>query len=321
MRTPNDEPSGQGARCPIGARTRRCYAERGAGPVRVVPGCAPRQAMLQLAAVTDVHFGRRTRFEGRLRKLADLAPELTRQLAVELQGRRPRLVVNLGDVIEDETAALDRQRYAEALGILEHALGHERLVSIAGNHDSVNLGLADLRELWGMPGPGPLYRSWELEGMHFVALHTQEHKDTDISLDAEQLRWLRADLAANRLPTVVLMHHSAADQDLRGNRWFERSGHIALVREPERRELRALLREHGRTVLVLNGHLHWNHLFVDDGIPYVTLQSLTENIQEDEPGEPAGAWAWVELDPSGLRIEVAGRQPARYQVGWQTPRW
>lgn len=277
--------------------------------------------MLKLAVVTDLHFGPRTRFEGKLRKLADLAPELTRRLAAELRARAPQLVVNLGDVIEDETPDLDRARYAHALGILQDALGPERVVSVAGNHDRINLTANVLRELWGMPGVGPLYRSWDLEGLHFVALCTHEHKDTDIDIDAEQLRWLRADLAGSPLPTVVLMHHSAADQELHGNRWFERSGHIALVREPERRELRALLREHGRTLLVLNGHLHWNHLFVDEGIPYVTLQSLTENIHEDEPGEPAEAWAWVELDPSGLRIDVAGRHPARYQVGWSTARW
>ncbi len=80
------------------------------------------------------------------------------------------------------------------------------------------------------------------------------------------------------------MHHSAADQDLRGNRWFEGSPHLCLVRE--RRAMRRLFEEHG-VLAVFNGHLHWNHLDVIRGIPYVTLQSLIENLDDDAPGRAA----------------------------------
>ena len=62
-----------------------------------------------------------------------------------------------------------------------------------------------------------------------VVLYSHERKDRDVRLGTEQLGWLAEDLAANELPVVVLMHHSAADQDLRGNRWFESAAHICLV--------------------------------------------------------------------------------------------
>jgi len=89
----------------------------------------------------------------------------------------------------------------------------------------------------------------------------------------------------------------------------------------ERRELRALLARQGRVVAVLNGHLHWNHLFVDDAIPYITVHSLTENVRDDEPAEPAAAWAVLRLEGSSLSVVVAGAEPARYQLDWRTARW
>ncbi|MEJ7732149.1 MAG: hypothetical protein WKG00_23440 [Polyangiaceae bacterium] len=128
----------------------------------------------------------------------------------------------------------------------------------------------------------------------------------------KQLAWLDADLRATALPTVVLMHHSAAEQDLRGNRWFEGKPEICLVRE--RAELRRIVAASGKVRLVLNGHLHWNHLDVIDGIPYVTLQSLVENVDDDAPGRAAAAHAVVHLDEARVRIEVAGAERARYQL-------
>ena len=107
------------------------------------------------------------------------------------------------------------------------------------------------------------------------------------------------------------MHHSAADQDLRGNRWFEGSPHLCLVRE--RRRLRALFAEHGEVRAVFNGHLHWNHLDVIEGIPYVTLQSLIENLDDDAPGRAAAAHAVARISERRIVVEVHGAERARYQ--------
>ena len=107
------------------------------------------------------------------------------------------------------------------------------------------------------------------------------------------------------------MHHSAADQVLEGNRWFEGSPHICLVNE--RRALRRLFRERGKVLAVFNGHLHWNHLAVHDGIPYVTLQSLVENVDDDAPGRPAAAHALVRIDDKRIVVEVEGAERCRYQ--------
>jgi Icc protein len=271
---------------------------------------------LTFALVTDLHFGPEARFGGKLRKLTARAGELARAF-VETMNRaaRPDLVVNLGDDIEDEGPEADRARYAECQGILRAA--EAELVNVAGNHDTIHLSSNDLLELWGEPPAPPalsapeLHRSFDRAGHHFIVLHTHERKDLDVSLGKAQLAWLAADLEAHPGPSIVLMHHSAADQELRGNRWFEGSPHICLVRE--RRELRRLLEAHGDVRAVFNGHLHWNHLDLIGGIPYVTVQSLIENLDDDAPGRPAAAHALVHLSKKRIVVEIEGAERARYQ--------
>jgi Icc protein len=267
--------------------------------------------MLTIGLVTDIHFGRNTRFEGKLRKLCEQAPGLLDNF-VEHMGDvvHPDFVVNLGDVIQDEHRDLDRDRYRAALQQLARAPCE--LVNVAGNHDTINLDAGTLRDAWGSNGDGPLYYAFDRGAFHFIVLRTIEHQDTLIDIDEDQLQWLAADLDAVRGPTVVLMHHSAADQDLSDNRWFSRTKHVALL--SERQAFRSLLRQRGNVVAVFNGHLHWNHLYMADGIAYVTLQSLVENVEDDAPGRPAATHAVVRLTSRILDVQVHGLQPSRYRI-------
>ncbi|MEP7125237.1 MAG: metallophosphoesterase [Byssovorax sp.] len=263
---------------------------------------------LTLALITDLHFGPEASFGGKLRKLTAQAAPLARAFVARVNAEvKPDLVVNLGDDLEDESPDADRARYSECQSILRGAAAE--LVNVAGNHDTVHLTEADLRSIWGRDGE--LYYAIDRGGFHLVVLHTRERKDHDVSLGEAQLAWIAADLAASPGPTLVLMHHSAADQDLTGNRWFEGSPHICLVRE--RRALRALFEAHGDVRAVFNGHLHWNHLDVINGIPYVTLQSLIENLDDDAPGRPAAAHAIVRASKKRIVVEVMGAERARYQ--------
>jgi 3',5'-cyclic AMP phosphodiesterase CpdA len=277
-------------------------------------------ADLTLALITDLHFGPEARFAGKLRKLTAHAGELTHAFVDRMNREvKPDLVVNLGDDIEDESLEADRARYAECQSILRSA--DAELVNVAGNHDTIHLSPADLLSLWGkrpfsmgdtpIPPPAELYSSFDRGGFHFVVLHTRERKDHDVSVGEAQLAWLAADLSAHAGPTVVLMHHSAADQDLRGNRWFEGLPHLCLVRE--RRKIRALLEQHGDVRAIFNGHLHWNHLDLIGGLPYVTVQSLIENLDDDAPGRAAAAHAVVRLSERRIVVEVEGAERARYQ--------
>jgi hypothetical protein len=109
------------------------------------------------------------------------------------------------------------------------------------------------------------------------------------------------------------MHHSASEQDLEDSFWFKGLAHLALVRE--RAELRKILEDSKKVRAVFNGHVHRNHLDVINGIPYVTFQSLIENLDEDAPGRPAAAYAVARIDSDRIVVRVHGNDPARYQFG------
>lgn len=263
---------------------------------------------MRFALITDVHFGPLAYFDGKLRKLSHEAGALTEQFVKHMNEQvRPDVVINLGDVIEDESHERDAAQYGTFARLLSELSAP--VMHVAGNHDTVNLSAEDLRSFWG--GTGPLYYAAHIAGVSFLVLHTHETKDVAVRLPEEQFRWLEQQLAAATAPVIVLMHHPASELDLRGNRWFEKAPHICRI--AERRRLRGLLEASGKVVAVFNGHAHWNHLDVISGIPYLTLQSLTENLDDDAPGRPARAFAVCELDRHRLQIEVSGEHVIRAQ--------
>jgi 3',5'-cyclic AMP phosphodiesterase CpdA len=267
---------------------------------------------LTLGIVTDLHFGPEARWQGKLRKLTHMAGALANDFVRSMNDDvAPDLVVNLGDDIEDESREVDLARYGECQAILRRA--RAPLLNVAGNHDLIHLNREDLNRFWGRSGP--LYYSTDARGWHLVVLHTIERQDVEIRVPAPQLEWLRSDLkAAHGMPTIVLMHHSASEQSLDDSRWWPGREHLALVKE--RAELRGIFEESGNVRVVFNGHLHWNHLDVIAGIPYVTVQSLIENLDEDGPGRVAAAHAVARFSEKRMLLRVRGNDPARYQFEW-----
>jgi Icc protein len=278
---------------------------------------------LSFAICTDLHFGPEALYKGKLRKLTAHAGELVGAFADRMRETvKPDFIVNLGDDIEDEGHDVDLARYRECLATLGRA--KLDLVHVAGNHDTINVSTDELLSAWRASAPwladrlpsDRLYFSFDRGGVHFVVLHSVEAEDRNISIHDAQRAWLAADLEPVTAPVIALVHHSLADQDLAGSRWFEGRAHVCLVQE--RKSIREILeRHHARSphgvLAVFNGHLHWNHLDVIAGIPYVTVQSMIENLDDDAPGRPAAAFAIVRILPKRVTVEVGGAEPARYQ--------
>jgi 3',5'-cyclic-AMP phosphodiesterase len=266
---------------------------------------------LTIGIVTDLHFGPEARWQGKLRKLTHCAGSLARDFVRRMNDVvRPDLVINLGDDIEDESREADLARYGECQGILRGS--RAPVVNVAGNHDTIHLNRDDLNGFWARSGP--LYYSFDLLGWHFVVLHTIEKRDVEIRVPGPQLEWLQADLAGGRTPAIVLMHHSASEQSLDDSRWWPGRAHLALVKD--RVELRREFERSKRVRAVINGHLHWNHFDLIGSIPYITVQSLIENLDDDGPGRAAAAHATVQLSDSRMLVRVNGNDPARYQIEW-----
>lgn len=268
----------------------------------------PVPCALKLGVVTDIHFGPAAFFDGKLRKLTHRAEELLTAALHDLKAAGVDAIVNLGDDLEDESFAADKARYTRCQDILR-SVGLP-VVNVAGNHDTVFLGREDLMQAWGERGM--LHRSFDLGGVHLVVLHSVERKDVEVVLPPDQVAWLEEDLARTHLPTVVLVHHPLSEQDFDDSRWFSRAPHLALVKN--RREVRDVLRESGKVRLIVNGHVHRNHFDVVDGLPFVTVQSLVENLDDDAPGRPAFAHAVITITDERVLVRVLGNDPARYQI-------
>ena len=263
---------------------------------------------MRIALVTDVHFGPPAYFDGKLRKLSDRAPELTRAFVRRACAAGADLIVNLGDVVEDESTDADRERYRQFVQLLAEA--GKPVLHVAGNHDQVFLNEADLKALW--QHDDALFYLRDIDGLRFVVLNTIETKDVSVRLPEEQLDWLSKALRESPFPVIVLMHHPAGEMDLRGNRWFERAPHICRV--AERRQIRNVLTASDKVLCVFNGHAHWNYLEVFEHVPFITLQSLVENLDDDAPGRAAGAWALCDVSRHALQVDVQGEEPVRFRA-------
>lgn len=256
--------------------------------------------MTKIAFISDTHIGPTGYFKGVRRKLTEYAEPFLAEFAQHVQHAGDHdAVLQLGDLIEDESPAQDRERYDKGVCLLAQC--GVPVHHIIGNHDSAQLSAGELLSLLHRISH---FYSFDLAGAHVVVLHTL-HRDGRVVLPEEQVAWLRDDLAGTRLPVLVCSHHSFADQDLRSNPWFEGAPEQCLV--DNRAEVRAVLRDAGNVVAVVNGHLHWNHVDWHAGIPYITVQSAVENC--DDAGTPAHAWGTIELDAHHFTLRQFGNTP------------
>lgn len=261
--------------------------------------------MIRIALISDLHIGPTEWHEGVRRKLTEHSERFLAEFAERVSTSGDyAFAVQLGDLIEDVDPETDRRNYRRGLELLEGC--GVPVHHVIGNHDDDGLSREELRRMLGRDA---LAYSFDEDGFHFVFLHsTARTQAPGIVVPDDQVEWLEADLRRTPHPAVVFVHHSLADLDLTGNPWFEGRPDDCLVRN--RREVRRILAGSGKVVGVLGGHLHWNSARRHDGIPYITVQSAIELL--DDRGVPANAWGEMTLEPGRLRVEIFGDDPAEH---------
>lgn len=172
---------------------------------------------------------------------------------------------------------------------------------VLGNHDMYDLSKA---EFLSAVGAHATTWSFDLGGFHIVALDAEFTKTgqdfghsfwiVQGTIPAAQLDWLRRDLAATSLPTVVFIHQPLNEmQDLGGpsvSNWAD---------------VRAALAGSGRVISVFQGHAHENRHEVIDGIHYVTFAAM---VDDDVPTPPSWAAVTLDAETRTVTIDGAGRQ-------------
>ena len=162
--------------------------------------------------------------------------------------------------------------------------------------------------------------SVDINGFHLVFWQAGVKYDRQdgFSLTDGDIQWLADDLAATDLPAIVFSHVPLDGALMTGNFYFEANQHCSQYGETE--EIRRVLREAGNVVLCVAGHVHWNKANSVDGIPYLSLQSLTESFTTAPA--PAGAWSTIEIGED-IHWQCHGADPMDVRMpignGWVPP--
>lgn len=251
---------------------------------------------LRLALVADIHHGpeHQTKRGPAALGLLDAFLDFVREWG-------PDAVIDLGDRVSDIAPDEDRARLAEVAARFQ-GLNTPRF-HLDGNHDVAFMGAEDNA---GALGKAPGHASVDIKGRHLVLWNADcriPWPET-FRFRPSDLDWLARDLAATDLPTIVLSHVPLGGGAMTGNMYFQRNPEFGGY--PDGAAVREVLASTGHVVLGVAGHVHWNGLHTVDGVPHLTLQSLTESFTTD--GAPAGAWATLEVDDE-IRWRVYGRDP------------
>lgn len=228
-----------------------------------------RQQTASVGLITDVHF-------------ADKPPAGTRHYrqslsklkaaAGEFQKQPPDVMVELGDLIDAADSVKVELGYLRTINDEFRKLcPHRRYV--LGNHCVDTL---TKQEFLNAVQQERSYDSFDCNGVHFVILDSCFRSDgqpyqrknfhwTDANVPDHELEWLRKDLAATKLPTVVFAHQR-----------LDVEGHHGVKNQAD---VRAILEASEKVVAVFQGHSHSNDLKSVNGIHYCTLVAMVEGSE------------------------------------------
>lgn len=186
--------------------------------------------------------------------------------AINALPSQPRFVVHTGDV----THLAKPEQFELAQTILAQL--RAPLIALPGEHDM----LADGRQRFFAAFPAEdkrsTWRSWELDGTHFVLLVNVFNFETMGLLGNEQLTWLENDLRSVKSGTpVVVFAHVPLYALYPKWGWTTQDGAKAL----------ALLRRFER-VTVLNGHIHQVVRYTDGAIQFASANATA--YPQPKPG-------------------------------------
>ncbi len=250
----------------------------------------------RLAFVTDIHHGRDTATKKGSAALSLLAE--FRRFASEA---RVDAVIDMGDRISDVDRETDlglEREVAEAFA--SFALPR---IHIVGNHDRDYLSVADNEAIFGQD---LTHRCIDIGSWRIVLWQADSRirRPGGFVYAEADAAWLGATVEAADRPLLVVSHVPVSGHSQVGNYYFERNPEHATY--PEAARLRQILRDAKVPLAWISGHVHWNTVTKVDGMPHLTLQSLTESFTTG--GEAAGTFGLLELSDR-IDWRVVGGDP------------
>jgi 3',5'-cyclic AMP phosphodiesterase CpdA len=275
---------------------------------------------MKFAIINDIHNGPPNSgfINGIQRKLTYKAEGLVKAFGEEMNAHEhPEFVIILGDFIEDvNDRTTDIEYFKKTADLLSHF--EMPAYPLIGNHDIRTLSDNDIKKILNYER---LHYSFDKDNYHFICLsfemtgnHTSDLSDIRAKVSKEQQEWLKHDLSNTTKDTIVFIHYGLAEDDMKGNFWFESGKNNALL--DNRDEVKEILETSGKVKAVISGHQHWNRMKVENGIPYFIVTSLVENFNND--GIAAEAHTIVMLDNEKIIIKVKGNDPAEFSFEFKS---
>lgn len=268
---------------------------------------------VRLAFVTDIHHG-----DDHLTKKGSAALPLLADFARFVSEARPDAVIDMGDRISDTDKSTDRRLQREVAEAFRAVPGPR--YHICGNHDLDYLSVAENEEIFGQSLALQTVdvADWRLVLWRADALI---RRPGGFLLTEHDVLWLTGVIRQADRPLAIVSHVPVSGHSQIGNYYFQNNSEHSTYAGAER--LRAALRQARLPVVWVAGHVHWNTVTLVDGIPHVTLQSLTETFTTHP--EPAAAWGLLELGET-VSWRAYGRDPASFSMPtaeaarrWVTP--
>jgi hypothetical protein len=205
---------------------------------------------IRIGIVADMHV--RDTARAQLTAWSQTGPWL-KEFLVRMAAWKSDFNIELGDMNDSHDSTgpgnLDRVR----LGMSVWKTSKAPHYSVMGNHETARNARADVVPIKGMPGS---YYSFDAKGYHFVVLdsNAEDFGATKHAVSAEQLTWLKRDLAGTKATTVVFIH--CPIDTFFGDRDGADGKGRAYNQVQNEAEVRKVLEDAGNVILVVEGHAH-----------------------------------------------------------------
>ena len=282
-----------------------CMAWAGTGLLWTMAGGVPTSQLFGATAkpaagefsfvqISDSHIG--------FNKAANQDVAGTLQLAIDKINALPAtpdFLLHTGDITQTARAA----EFDTAQQILTHSRATE-IHYVPGEHDTAADDGALYLERFGHDTQGSGWYSFTHKGVHFVGLNNSRQVDAMGALGAEQLAWLKQDLAGLTASTpVVVFAHIPLWMVYPQWGWGTKDGAEAL----------GYLKRFG-SVTVLNGHIHQIVQKVEGNVAFHTACSTA--FPQPAPGSAPSAGPMTV--PAGKLKSVLGVTDVKY-IGRRGP--
>jgi len=231
---------------------------------------------VRFGILTDSHFADRDHLGSRyyrdsLKKLSECVDLMNEQ--------KVDFLIELGD-FKDQGNPPDGAETLRFLDLIEKefSLFRGRRFHVLGNHDHDSISKGEFLERITNTGftKAAAYYSFNVNSVHFIVLDANYSTGgipynrgkfdwTDAYVPERQLSWLRKDLIMNNLPTVVFLHHR-----------LDASGENSIYGPGNAAEIRKILEDSGKVIIVFQGHEHEGALSRINKITYYTLKGMVE---------------------------------------------